>query len=503
MLFNHRYISGKKNTFPSNCIYTLFFRTQQYQIGSTLVVATAMGFLVIGATGLAIVNASSDKTNTISDEQTKQALAVAEAGVTKMQDLFVKEPRLAMVEDNNQWTDIINVGKDQLQEKLNETIGISEIDQDNSCSVVQGGSSPSDTPLPLTPEEIIEKLQGGVIKIPSNNLDIRKGVDDWVSLGDKKEYRLVNYTHDPTTQKSILVIQGKVGDSNISTSQIEVEFEVTKNNSSGTEEKVPAIWITDSGNDFGNNKISGNVKIYSPTCKTLQEMGQNNNPLLSSDNLVNGGKIYIDKESMVETPTKPNDSILNIATDITNSTTFPLNITDKKDSDGYYHYLVPSVTLSNNKILTIAADTKVVFYLQDDFNIDGNSEIRVNNTSSLQIYGNTHDPINQVSKYGCPENITGCQTNKVLIPSQNATENIFIHTPNATVGINDNGSVNPNFKGSIWAKSWNASNTIAMEASGNYEDYLSGKNRVVLGNPTYKIGNISKWTRQEVFKENN
>lgn len=494
--FSHNHnIKFQQNFSFYNLLNNFLIVNQRCQKGSTLVVATTMGVLVIGAVGLAISKASSDKTNTISSHQTKQALEVAEMGVTKVQDLFVKEPRLAMVENNNQWTNIINAGKDQLHQKLNETIGLSEVNQDTKCRAIQSSSSLNSGVL--NGEEIIKKLQGEVIKIPSNKLKINQGVNDWVSLGEKKEYRLVSYNHNPITKKSILVIQGKVGNENASIAQVEVNFDIVENKI----DKTPAIWITDSGNSFGDNKISGNVKIYSPTCKTLQAMGQNNKPLLNSDNLVNGGKVYIDKQLIPQTPDKPDDSILNIASAITETTTFPINITDEKDSDGYYHYLIPRVTLSDNQTLTIADNTKVVFYLQDDFTISDNSEIIIPDTSNLQIYGNTYNSIDKISKYDCAENIKQCETNKVLIHGKAVSGNILIHAPNAVVSLSSSNNTQSNFKGSIWAKSWNASNgnTVVIEASGNYEDYLSGKN--VIDN-TYKISNISMWKTEAIIGKN-
>ncbi|WP_066347810.1 hypothetical protein [Geminocystis sp. NIES-3708] len=493
---NHN-IKFQQNFSFYNLINNFLILNQPCQKGSTLVVATTMGVLVIGAVGLAISKASNDKINTITDNQTKQALGVAETGVTKIQDLFVKEPRLAMVKNNNQWTDIINAGKDQLYQTLNKTIGLSEVSQDTKCRTIQNLSSVNSGVL--DGEGIIKKLQGEVIKVPSNNLKITPGVNDWVSLEEKKEYRLVSYNHNPITKKSILVIQGKIKDNIASIAQVEVTFDIIEYNIDKTKEKVPAIWITDSGNNFGNNQISGNVKIYSPTCKTLQAMGQNNKPLLNADNLINGGKIYIDKQLMPQTPDKPDDSILNIASAITEMTTFPLNITDEKDSDGYYHYLVPNVTLSNNQTLTIAADTKIVFYLQDDFNIGGDSEIVIPDTSNLQIYGNTYNSTKKISKYDCPKDAVECQTNKVLIRGNAISGNIFIHAPDAVVSVSGGNNTQSNFKGSIWAKSLNTSpNTITIEASGNYGDYLSGKN--IIDN-TYKISNISMWKTQPIISK--
>lgn len=461
------------------------------QKGSTFVVATIMGILVIGGLGLSISKANNDKTNIITDKQTKQVLAVAETGVTKIKDLFLKEPRLAMVKDNNQWTDIINSGKDQLHTKLDEVAQIPAIHRESNCNMIKGTfSSNSDI---LDEEEIITKLQGEVIKVPSQNLNITQGVNDWVSLESNNQYRLVSYDYNRDTQKAVLVVQGKSENITKSIAQVKVNFDILKE-----KEKIPTLWITDEGNYFGNNQISGNIKIYSPTCKTLEKMGNNNKPLLNSDNIINGGKIDISKESIPETPQKPDDSNVNIVTDINQSTIFPLNIMDKKDSDGYYHYLVPSLTLKDNQTLAIASNKKVVLYLQSDFNMSDNSEIIIPDTSNLQIYGNTYDLVNLTSKYGCPENITLCETNKVLISGKIPSSNIFIHAPNAIVKMRTNSNNNLTFKGSIWAKSWDASdiNNLVINNYGNDRDYLSSKN--FIPKSIYKIQNISTWTTENM-----
>lgn len=527
-------LTNNQNKNPKKPLVTNFIRNLlpfgvRSQQGSTLPMAIGLGSAMMVVGTLAVMKGGQENTNTTSSEQTKQALAIAEAGVTRMQGLFAEEPRLAMVSQNSDtqgWTDVLN--DNDLQGKLNEEAGVSESGEDYSCNANNSGSSDSG----LSDEEIKAKLQGEVAKIPSNQVSITAGQNDWITLGNGHQYRLVSYTNNNGLGR--LAVQGKVGNNNNSTAQINVEFDARVigggSTSSGTSEGVAALWISDSGNNFGNNKIAGNVKIYSSTCKTKQQLG-NNAP--SDSNLINGGKLEISSEPIPATPALPNSGstgFYEIATPITGDETFPrlgspaipqqqscktkkgvttCTITqpavpavpaDVPDANGYYHYLIPSLTYSGNQNLTISPNAKVVFYLQGDFNIGGNSDISVDSSSKLEVYGNTNLGGGNF-KYGC--NLVGssnCGTDTVLIRGGTAAGNIFIHAVDATAGVNGGGNVNPNFRGSIWAKNWDASsaNTIALGSQGTYNDYLSGKDRTIPGKPTYELGNITNWTRQAV-----
>jgi hypothetical protein len=513
MLFNNRQSNNQKNTLKSNFVYRLLSFKKQNQAGTTLITGTAIGLLGLGTGTLAIAQANQLKTNVVSDEMTKQAIAVAETGVTRMQSLFIKEPRLAMVSSHNEWTTIANTAPTQLDTVLNNTAntaaGTSATTSTATYSCSPSSGTTAGTSLTSQEaQEIIDQLQGGAIKVPSNIINAN---NTWVALDpnnpDKGKFKLVSYSRGTgANSKASLTIQGQVGSNNASKAQIKVDFDANVASGGGggtipsTAEQVPGLWISEVGNDWANDKVNGNIKIYSPTCKTLAQItGAPDN-----SNLYNTStqSISISKEPIPDTPPLPTSNLYTVTGSVAGMT-FP-RPGDTPDTNGHYHYLINNLDISGGSNVTIVDNAKVIFYVRGNINLSGNPDINpsASNTSkNLQIYGNTYTTGNN-TKYGCGSLTVGtnCPTLQAHF-NGTGTVKAFVHAPAATGSVNGGGNTNGNFRGSMWIKAWDSSSgnsKVKIDAVGNYGDYQVTENRTVpnVTPPTYTLGNISNYERQ-------
>lgn len=91
MLTNNQNKNQKK-PLVTNFIRNLLPFGVRSQQGSTLPMAIGLGsaMMIVGA--VAVMKGGQENTNTTSSEQSKQAMAVAEAGVTNVQSFLAKKP---------------------------------------------------------------------------------------------------------------------------------------------------------------------------------------------------------------------------------------------------------------------------------------------------------------------------------------------------------------------------------------------------------------------------
>ncbi len=488
--------------------------------GSTLPMAIGLGSAMMIVSAVAVINGSREKTNTTSFEQTKQALAVAEAGITNIQSFLAENPSLAMLnseqwgeifENPSQTEDIIKDGvKKTLDDKeitLREEIEDKEVQlksQDRQgdsilCGANSHISSPSnnngDRQLGTKfDSKEIKKIEQKLEEVIGMKLVNSEAKPDWVSLGNNGEYRLVSYQRiaDDTAQA---IIQGRVGSAKVELvvdlgGSYQVVADTLDSNNLNTSnvalgEDVPSLWIMDSNvNDFGNNNFDGNIIISQTDCNFEGDMPE-------AQNFVDPNTQGIIKINLPIPPVPTPPITPKSVSGITDNITFPLNATnDPQDSEGYYHYALPSINIQGNNEITISSGKKVVFHLNGNMTMSGNSGIVTQDGAKLEIYGNS-------------------STTDIVV-NGGATASVFIHAPNANAGINGGGNSNPNFAGSIWAKSWQGSNSnsgVFIGSAGVYSDYLGGKNVDMSDTPTaevttkYKgIGTIRNWTRQAISK---
>ncbi|GAB4303115.1 MAG: hypothetical protein Kow0091_03230 [Geminocystis sp.] len=516
MLTNNQNKNQKK-PLVTNFIRNLLPFGVRSQQGSTLPMAIGLGsaMMIVGA--VAVMKGGQESTNTTSSEQTKQAMAVAEGGVTKIQSFLANNPSLAML-DLEQWQDImedpsnteetvkneikktagtqkISLGE-EIEKKQNELKSQEKNDDPILCdanSKTNLSSKNEGTPHVLGKNFNSQTIEEGLKSIVGMKLVNSQAKTDWVPLGNNKgEYRLVSYerTADDSAKA---IIQGKVGNAKAELvvdlgGSYEVkpytpESENINSSNSALGESVPALWIMDNNiNDFGNNNFNGDILISQTDCDFKGDMPEAQNFVDPKTQ----GAIKISK-LMPPVPTPP-ITPKNVNA-ITKNTIFPLNAAnDPQDSEGYYHYTVPSIDIKGSTKVTISSGKKVVFHLNGNMTMSGNSGIVTQNDAKLEIYGSS-------------------STTNVLV-NGGATASVFIHAPNANAGINGGGNSNPNFAGSIWAKSWKGSSSnsgVFIRSAGVYSDYLGGKDIDMSDTPAStvttnysNVGKITNWTRQTI-----
>jgi hypothetical protein len=520
MLFHHN--PKENNLFPSKFFLRLLSLQKENQKGTIFVVATAMGILVIGAAGLAIANASQNKTNTTSDEQTKQAIAVAEAGVTRMQDLFKQEPRLAMVTDHTKWTEVLNAGTgDTLNNKLSQVAGIKNLSNNTNCPNVSTGS--------LTPTQIKSKLEGEVIKVLSTNNNISSN-DTWVNLGgsndsSKGKYKLVSYTRNNTTQTGTLTIQGITEANNEAKSQIKVEFDAKiqpSSNQTQINSHPPGLWAQ----DFGamNAPIAANV-LDSSECQTKGTNALNPTTLVTNTPLfspLTGNGNYLKKA--ISFPPLPNNGVYTVPTipteNVINSSKIPSSLPEigDKATDGTvynngqnnqgktYVYKFSSGIPVGNSTLTLGKTGKenIVIYSEDDITLNGNGKITPykngNDITKVKFYvnGNLNLSGNGQSSNAVSDYQVYVYGTRNITINGNSYFTAFIFAPQSTITLNGAGNSSDILSGALWVKSYNS--------NGNHSTFKQTISNTDIANldinptelkATYTIGNIKNWQREE------
>jgi hypothetical protein len=136
---------------------------------------------------------------------------------------------------------------------------------------------------------------------------------------------------------------------------------------------------------------------------------------------------------------------------------------DTFDASGVYHYVINGANsidlVGGAKTLTInpPAGRSVRLYVSGNITISGNAAL---------VHGGTAD---RFAIFG-----TGNTSQTITLNGGAAAANTFIYAPNATVGVNG-GSSTPDFRGAVWARSWNgsASNNVEIEVPDNMPTLLN------------------------------
>lgn len=142
----------------------------------------------------------------------------------------------------------------------------------------------------------------------------------------------------------------------------------------------------------------------------------------------------------------------------TTSLTFP-RANDKAGSDGVYRYLIAansnnSIELKGGNKIKITDGEKVVFYLQGNIDISGQSQIIHTGSppTNFQIYGSDGG-----RHYRTTSDANTYTTSSIML-SGNTSANMFLYAPEATAGVNGGGNVTSTITGSVWVKAWDGSN---------------------------------------------
>jgi len=469
------------------------------------VLPTLIGLgLIMTVVGLTMIGRSSnDQQTAISQKQSAQAQFAAEAGITRTLSYFNKP-------ENSIY--------------LGYPYPVKEDDSDSS----------SNPPNPWSPHynrEAIKKCGGA---LSGEMLDPSKLTTQ--ELDNGYEYELISYTPSPSGSPSTgtIVMQGrKIGSNgNVPTSQIQVQFNINQqvnSNGTGRTYPVPSQYSEDKLNIDNNDFLGESATLMCRDC--AKDKVINSNYCEDDENSENKG--YLTEEGLQNLFNKKNNGTvegrgfigdLNLKTvpapskaksinDLSDVNGFAeRNESDDNYIDGAYHYEVDSIKVTGDSDIIIETERETIdedgnktiinkpvyIYVSGDLDFKGKARFgHSGNFGDLRIYGVVDEDSSQnITLSGTPD--VGTEEDKNKSKGQGKKQNkdednddssgnsefsgIFVHAPNATIGINGNG----NFQGIMWGKKWDASasNVATFQApteseisnSGLIEDFNVGIN---------------------------
>jgi hypothetical protein len=396
------------------------------QRGFTLPLSIGVGISMLLLGSLMIARSNVDQGTAIAQVQTAGALSVAEAGVARTLSQLnspANSHLMTLNYERNHSDGGGYLGADQILRSGDES---TPIDQ---WSTAGGGCA--------------SNLTTGDVGTGSN-------------LGS---YRVLAYRYNPTTQVGSLLVEGTFRGS---TSRVQVSID-RRNRTIAGNTNFPGLYarstISLGNNDVkkvtGQNGWSANVicaECVVPNGSCDAATGQPTDAAVRSavnantNNSQIDGKIILATLQLPPVPTAPAGTP-NLG-NITNSRTLPRS-TDTPDANGVYHYNVDSIDLSGNNNIKIThpnGTSRVRLYVSGDIKLSGgNADFQHSNSSErFAIFGT--NPTSQTFTFN----------------GSSATTNVFIHAPNATVGIKGGGS-KPGITGAIWARAWDGSNSNRAE----------------------------------------
>jgi hypothetical protein len=513
--FNNLLIYCKRKT-------TLFTKKEQ---GSVLVIALGMGLLMTGVASFVLIKANSNKINTVSDQKTKQAVAVTEGAASRYLELITKYPAIAVY-----------------------------------CA--NGGTAPCDTGKNWSNLTVSDLTSASEFCVSSNTItssDIttinNAKLTGWQTFPGNTQYRLINYTyqHTGTTPNTApgmatLTLEGRTSSNSSDhrgTTRLEFQIPITANPNT-TPCPMPGILAKSDGTikvsphsngsinavvrrtgsappsgDFPSNSLNGTT-IYDGTTppsvgsttitvpnipSTVSSPSTPYYTIYSTGNATSG---YIDLSGCsIRLPRKVGTNAWGSCPSPITSQFNGVSVTtaDQPHPDGRYHYIIPSdggagansLKLSNAAIL-IDPETgkKVVLYVKGKIEISGTSSNGTSPAVSLTCE-NTADPsavpITTFINQGLPENLEMYgPTDTVNIPGSSRI-NSFMLFPNAEVKVSQ-GLI----AGAVWAKTFDFSNTSGCTV-GMIQKSVGGVLAADLTlPPTNKINAVSSWRRVKTEK---
>jgi len=411
------------------------------------VLPTLIGLgLIMTVVGLTMIGRSSnDQQTAISQKQSAQAQAVAEAGVSEVMQFMNSVPAIA---------------DDDLENWENE----------------------------------YEQVKSDCVSNDSNINDYAQS--NWVELNNPdNQYRVLNYTPGPP--EGTLRVEGRsnFNSDNPSTSILEVTIPVNNTN-----QPVPGLFVEEAelsggGGSSGDGGAPGNNVDGDVLLKQCANQEDNVNEGNINGNLRKDP--FVEFPELPEWPNYPNETgNIDIGT-INSEIKLPDDNPGYEDSNGVHHYIVDGINLNGSEKVTITGGKKVTFYLRGNVNLSGNTAINHHcadtpgcKPTDFQIYGN-----NSADKYNGG---SGSTVTKFCI-SGNSTTDAFIYAPDAKVGVNGGGS-GDGFRGSIWTKKWSASGNCGSNANKTFVKQSALWEDLPLSLRRNTIDAPSSWQRKPVDK---
>ncbi len=483
----------------------LILHKGEQEKGNTLFIAIILGILAVSATSLALFTSSKDKTNAKADEYSKQAIATAEAGITRATDKL-----------SSQYPGYLTL----------------TYDPTGSPPVNQWASPPPNTgSSPCATAANSSALQAVI----AENLD------------SNRSYQIKKYNYDSATEQGTLELKGTNNNGGLSSkAQLEVKMQIEQFVPPGS---FPGLYASVVIN-MGNNDVlsaTNNANVICTNCTpptngptlTCTNGVPNLDYLQAAIGLGSGGtiqgNIIIGAPVIPPYPAPPTaqcsatqalpcyilvDPITSApvtyprATDVTNRTTWAANsaspwATVNTPLSEPYTYIVKkapngdSISLNGNgtEIITINSTVaKVRFYVAGDISISGQPSIQHSGTiDRFAIFGCV-DSLNTLLGSLSPAQSCLLTGQDFTLGGGSTATNVFVYAPNTTMGING-GSSTPDLNAVVWVKAWNGSNSTNAEIAvpSDAENLITseyGLTGETIGIPVNRIASLNSWTRK-------
>lgn len=368
----------------------------------------ALGLVILAGTTTAIYTASKTKTNVLSDESSKQSMAIAEAGISNI---------LAQLANNR-----------ELLTKTYDPDGL----------------------LGTTLDEWTNFTPSYGVNLCTNSATSASYIKQKGTVGagsSSGTFVLLAYSYDEPIGR--LLVQGLLNRQPLSRSQLLVEFPVTiEPAGSGVGSALMASEFNMRQSDATTSSIvctdPAKCKLVcsgdTPTTADLRDsLGATSNSKIVSP--VAGETTEIKVASVSIPPIPPPPSDIYTLGNITKNITLPRAKDKPAPGTQTYYYQVHNWDKSS--ILT-DPDADIRLYVSGNVIQAGNDDLRPTNSTpkpgQIRVYGNS-------------------TTTQDWLLSGNACTMAFIHAPNANVGISGGGNGCPdtgtNIYGAVWALSYN------------------------------------------------
>ena len=467
------------------------FRRRSREQGFAIPIAMGLGLIMILIATMMIVRSQGDQVTASAQKGAAQNVVLTEGGVTRSLSTL------------NQYKNgsLLILNYDSINPTTNKTYlgpdGILNNGNEESAAVDQWSNPPTSVACSSSgslPNNLLSST------INSGNYQI-------------KAYRYQNPDGVPDTSDEIgtLLVEGKQGSA---ASQIQISMQIVSDPLAGSFAGLYASNSISLGNNdimkaLGSGNTGSSANVICKNCTVPPSQCSASGPTQAGlesavnkgSNSVVDGKIFIGDPQLPAVPTSPTNtcsstsgaacslSISSVssgmtlprAIDVTNRTTWQIAPSEP------YHYVVNSINLSGNDVITVNTSTAPVY-------------LYVSGNVSLSGYGgiaHTGSP-ERLRLYGKPADTNNSNDQSITVSGGSSTSNMFIYAPDATVGING-GSSDPDIQGAVWAKTWNgsSSNNAEIRVPDNMPFLLGGSFSNV-GMQVYRSVNLSKWQRQPV-----
>ena len=472
--------------------------------GFTLPIVIALGLIMILLGAVNIMTAGEENINTVSDNQKKKALAIADIGVSRYRQLLDKN-RMLMVYDSDDWNTTLPGG-----ERLVKTCDINDVIDDAADptkwqEVKVGTEKIGEYRLISYIYDIDGDLEDSTDTLPGNdddglfapnddNLNFRNSPnpfdpEDRDSLPDIHTFNDANY--DP---KGILTIQSKATDGSKAQVQVQIPLRINVNDMTNI---APALWIGNSNiadSTFDNIIIDGNRNGVADGSATAN--GDDGNIVISKPasgatpgcdvpKTINGNRVVYDPRPLPKIIPAPSSADLINATEINGKDIpgdFPASHTSSpndryvevrgednlseemlllgarektpppttllhkiwgtnENNIKYFYYSAPSgISIDDGEKLAVDGNSRAIIYVDGDIDLNDNASLQAGSNSSTS-FRSTGLQVYVAS--GNNITINPGAGNTVVIKG-------LIHAPDSTVNITGAGTVR--IEGAMWVK---------------------------------------------------